>query len=34
MNTNIMGTMFGGTVKDVMAGPVHIAQQKFLAFLN
>jgi hypothetical protein len=30
MNAKLMGTLFGGVVKDVMAGPVAASQAKFI----
>ncbi len=32
MNAGLLGSMFGGTVAEVMAGPVATEQQKFIAF--
>lgn len=31
MNAKLMGTLFGGVVKEVMAGPVAASQAKFIA---
>lgn len=32
MNAGLLGSMFGGNVAEVMAGPVAAEQQKFIAF--
>ncbi len=34
MNAGLLGTMFGGTVADVMGGAVAAQQYKFMSFLN
>jgi uncharacterized protein (DUF302 family) len=34
MNAGLLGTMFGGTVAEVMGGDVAAQQQKFIAFVH
>ncbi len=34
MNAGLQGTLFGGTVADVMGGAVAVQQHKFITFLD